>query len=156
MLKKFSVLLVALLLPIAVVAQSNATVTASGTVASSCSFGSITPGVFGGVEIQPNIVSTNPSTGGTSAVVNVTYAGSPVLSLSPDKGFLTKPAGSGSAVMAGSMTSVSNGSTPQSTSTSNLTLSTGNADVVYVDIYGMFTDGFKSGDYSAKATLSCY
>ena len=131
-------------------------VTVSGTVSSTCSFGSVTNGVFG-YEVQSPTLLDTASTGGTNAQVAIFYNGTPTVSITEVTSFSVAPVGFSDTVnFTNVFTSNNAGVISYSSGTASFTQSGGVSDTLTLRLRALNATGsFPIGNYSASTTVTC-
>lgn len=152
--KKSIIALAALVAFSSQAATQNITVT--GTVASTCSFGSPTNGVFGFDVQTPQLLDT-AGTGGTNAQVLIYYNGSPAVSISEITSFATVPAGFTDTVnFINTFTSSTDGVIPYTSGTASFSPTSGTTDTLTLRLRATNAAGpFPIGSYSATTVITC-
>lgn len=129
----------------------------SGTVSSTCSFGSVTNGVFG-YEVQTPHVLDTASAGGTNASVTIYYNGTPTVTFPEITSFSAVPSGFNDTVTFNNILSSSNAGGINYSSGSASVTESGSTSTDTFTLRLRAQDGqgsFPVGNYSAGTTITC-
>lgn len=136
-------------------ATTNLTV--SGTISTSCVFGSTTAGTFGYTPSAPSVLSTAAS-GGNAAQVIVSYSGTPTITVTEPTSFTSTPNGyNGTPSFSSAVTSGNGGSMSYSSGVASYTESSGSSDVITLNMAATNNNGnaFPLGTYTSTSTVTC-
>lgn len=129
----------------------------SGTVSTSCSFSNIVAGTLGVSPSSPTVLWTNGP--GTPASVDITYLGTPTMSVEDVSTLTTKPNGVSDSDFTYSMAVGSNQGASYSLSNGYYThtYSTGNSDNLTINFAAAKTNGqnVPLGNYATTAIITC-
>lgn len=130
----------------------------TGTAAAFCSFSNITNGALAINTADPKRIGSN-YTGGSAATFNISYLGTPTVSVEEVTGFILKPQGVSSSDFSYE-TTVSSGSSATYTSNGGFltsTYSSGTADQLSVNMTATKSNGqsVPLGTYSAGIVITC-
>ena len=129
----------------------------SGTVSTTCSFSNIVAGTLGVSPSTPSVLWTNGP--GTPASVDITYLGTPTMSVEDIASFTTKPNGVSDSDFTYSMAVGSNQGASYQLSGGyySHTYSTGNSDNLTINFAAAKSNGgnVPLGNYATTAIITC-
>lgn len=129
----------------------------SGTVGTTCSFSNIVNGTLGVSPSSPTVLWTNGP--GTPASLDITYLGTPTMSVEDVSSFTTKPNGVSDSDFSYSMAVGSNQGASYSLSNGYYThtYSTGNSDNLTVNFAASKSNGgnVPLGNYATTSIITC-
>jgi len=151
-----SKLLIALLLTSGVAQAATGNLTVSGTISTSCSFGSTTGGVFGYDPALPAVLDTAVS-GGAPSQITAIYNGTPTVTVAEITSFSATPAGySGSPTFTNTLTHSNGGSLTYSSGTASYTQTGGTSDTFTLNLRASNgASAFPLGTYNTSAVITC-
>lgn len=129
----------------------------NGSVSTTCAFSSTTDGVLTATPSNPQVLSTN-NTGGTKAGINLSYVGTPTLSIQNITGFSSLPNGVSNNDFSFSMTPTSGRSQVFTLSNGYYTTdyTTGYADIIEIAFAASYVgSAVPTGSYGASSTITC-
>jgi hypothetical protein len=148
--------LAAVLVIVSATAQAaTSSLSVSGTIATTCSFGSPTTGTFGYDPAAPTVLNTSAN-GGNPAQVSISFSGLPTITVSEVTGFSVAPNGySGSPTFTNTLTH-SGGSLTYSSGVASYTQTSGTTDTFTLNLRASNgSTAFPLGTYTASATITC-
>jgi len=135
-------------------ATSNLTV--SGTISTTCVFGSPNAGAFGYDPSLPNVMNTSTN-GGNPAAVTISYNGTPTVTVAEPTSFSSTPNGySGSPSFSSAVTSNNGGSLSYSSGLASYTQTGGNTDTITLNVgVSNGSNPFPLGSYTTTSVVTC-
>jgi len=149
--------LAAILVIVSATAQAaTSNLTVSGTITTSCSFGSTTGGVFGYDPALPTVLDTAVS-GGSPSQITATYNGTPTVTVAEITSFSATPSGySGSPTFTNTLTHSNGGSLTYSSGTASYTQTSGTSDTFTLNLRASNgSSAFPLGTYNTSAVITC-
>ena len=128
----------------------------SGTISTSCVFGSATNGAFGYSPLLPTIMNTS-SNGGAPASVGLSYSGTPTVTVSEPTSFSVTPNGyNGTPSFSSAVTSANGGNMSYTSGVASYTQTSGSSDTITLNIgVSNGSSAFPLGTYTSTSTVTC-
>lgn len=148
-------LLILLCLVTASAAADQTSVQITGNVATTCSFTGVNNG---NMAINPSNAKDlgTGNAGGTPATVNLSYIGTPMVSVNEISSFTTKPSDAPSSVtFQNTATSLSLGPLTYSSGVATGTYPSGSTDTLTIGLAAIATTPFTVGSYATSTTVTC-
>lgn len=134
---------------------ATATLSVSGTIATTCNFGSPSTGTFGFDPATPTTLNTL-LTGGNPAQVTVTYNGTPTVTVTEVTSFSVAPNGfSGTPTFYNTLTHSNGGTLTYTSGLASYTQTGGTTDTFTLNLRAVNGSAFPLGTYTGAATITC-
>lgn len=136
-------------------AMAQTSIPFSGTVSTACTLSVNQSGILAVSPSQPSTMNTTGA--GRSALVGVSYTGTPTLTVSMPTAFDSSPTLGFTPVFGGGVSSSVQGALVISNNEASITYSSGSGDVIDIGVQVSTggNDPFPTGNYTASATVTC-